>query len=123
MEMDGKVDFIEPIFQADDRSTSIRVYLNNHEHGMKVGSLVRGEVIAGSKHGQWLPRTAVVSLGRTRLVWLKKGAAFRVRAVKTGIQTAEQIQIISGLNKQDSVAVNAQYLSDSDSFIKVQGHE
>lgn len=123
MEMDGKVDFIEPILQADDRSTSIRVYLNNREHGMKVGSLVRGEVIAGSKAGQWLPQTAVVNLGQTRLVWLKEGVAFRARAVKTGIQTAEQIQVISGLNKQDSVAVNAEYLSDSDSFIKVQGHE
>lgn len=123
MEMDGKVDFIEPVLQAGDRFTGIRVYLNNHEHDMKVGSLARGDIIAGYRAGQWLPRTAVMSLGQTRLVWLKEGAAFHAHAVQTGVQTAEQIQIISGLNKKDSVAVNAQYLSDSDSFIKVQSHE
>lgn len=123
MTMDGKVNFIEPTIQNGDRSTSIRVYLNNHEHGMKVGSFVRGDIITGSKPGLWLPRTAVISLGQTRMVWLKDGATYRAHAIQTGIQTTGQVQVIGGLSQQDSVALNAQYLSDSDSFIKVQGHE
>ncbi|HWZ35559.1 MAG TPA: efflux RND transporter periplasmic adaptor subunit, partial [Mucilaginibacter sp.] len=123
MAMPGKINFIEPALQAGDRSTSIRVYLNNHQHSMKVGSLVRGDIIADSRPGLWLPRTAVIALGQTNIVWLKSGAAYQAHAVQTGTQTTRQIQIIGGLSKLDSVAANAQYLSDSDSFIKVQGHE
>ncbi|PTQ99734.1 Cu(I)/Ag(I) efflux system membrane fusion protein [Mucilaginibacter yixingensis] len=123
MTMEGKVDFIEPVQQNDDRSTSIRVYLNNHQHEMKVGSLVRAEIAAGSKAGLWLPRTAVISLGQSHIVWLKDGRIYRAHVVQTGTQNGEQVQVLSGLTAQDSVAQNAQYLADSDSFIKTEDHE
>lgn len=123
MAMEGKVDFIEPTLQAGDRSTSIRVYLSNHDHSMKVGSLAEAEIAVHPKEGLWVPRTAVISLGRTSVVWLKDGAVYRAHAVQTGAQTTDQIQISGGLSAQDSVAVNAQYLSDSDSFIKTEDHE
>jgi len=123
MTMSGEVNFIEPVLQSGDRASSIRVYLNNHQHGMKAGSLVQGKIIAGSRSGLWLPRTAVISLGQSSMVWRKDGAVYKAYAVQTGAKTATQIQIVSGLSVKDSVAFNAQYLSDSDSFIKVQGHE
>jgi len=123
MMMQAKVNFIEPVLQEGDRSTTVRVYLDNHDHGMKVGSLVQAKIVGGSKSGLWLPRTAVINLGLTQMVWLKDGGSYQAHAVKTGVQTDKQIQITNGLDKKDSVAVNAQYLSDSDSFIKIQGHE
>lgn len=123
MAMDGKVDFIEPTLQAGDRSTSIRVYLSNHDHSMKVGSLAEAEIAVNPREGLWLPRTAVISLGQTCVVWLKDGAVYRAHAVQTGAQTTDRIQISRGLSAQDSVAVNAQYLSDSDSFIKTEDHD
>lgn len=123
MTMEGKVNFIEPLQQNGDHATSIRVYLNNHQHGMKVGSLVQAEIASGAKTGLWLPRMAVISLGQASMVWLKDGAIYRARAVKTGAGNGNQLQIISGLTAQDSVAQNAQYLSDSDSFIKTESHE
>lgn len=123
MAMDGKVDFIEPVLQNGDRSTSIRVYLNNYDHGMKVGSLIQAEIITGSESGLWMPRTAAISLGQTHIVWLKDGTVYRAHAVQTGRQNGEQVQIVGGLTAQDSVAENAQYLSDSDSFIKTENHD
>jgi Cu(I)/Ag(I) efflux system membrane fusion protein len=36
----------------------------------------------------------------------------------TGIRLGSEVQIISGLNEKDTVAVNAQYFIDSESFIK-----
>ena len=123
MEMAGKIDFIEPVLQQGDRSTSVRVYLNNHQHGMKVGSLVKATIAAASKSGLWLPQTAVTNLGQMHIVWLKEGVAFKAHEVKTGMQTAGEIQVTGGLSAQDNVAANAQYLSDSDSFIQTQDHD
>lgn len=123
MTINGKIDFIEPVLQSDDRSTSVRVYLNNHQHSMKVGSLVQAKIATGTRTGLWLPRTAVISLGQTHIVWLKDGAVYRAHAVQTGTQNGAQVQIVRGLTAQDNVAQNAQYLADSDSFIKTQDHD
>lgn len=116
----GKVNFIEPVLQSGDKTTSIRVYLDNMDHELKVNSLVKAEIQTGQTKGLWIPRVALVDLGRTQIVWLKKGAAYQVRPVSTGSVNGTQIQITKGLALTDSLASNAQYLTDSESFIKTQ---
>lgn len=123
MIMSGQVNFIEPVQQAGDKTTSVRVYLDNMSHEMKVGSLIHGTIATGSRSGLWLPRTAVVGLGQSTIVWLKNGAAYRAHRVQTGIQKTNEVEITEGLNLTDSVAVNGQYLEDSEDFIKTQSHE
>jgi Cu(I)/Ag(I) efflux system membrane fusion protein len=123
MNMDGQVNFIEPVFQAGDKTTSARVYLANMMHSMKVGSLVKAKILTGKHNGLWLPKTAVISLGLKKIVWLKQGASYRAQEVQTGIQTDSVILITSGLSLADSVASNGQYLADSESFIKTESHE
>jgi Cu(I)/Ag(I) efflux system membrane fusion protein len=123
MQMNGKIDFIEPVLQAGDRSVSVRVYLNNHQHGMKVGSLVKAEIETGQIKGLWIPRSALTDLGRTKIVWLKKGGAFEARQVSAGLTYESQIQITKGLSATDSLASHAEYLTDSESFIKTKGNE
>ncbi|MDO3643721.1 efflux RND transporter periplasmic adaptor subunit [Mucilaginibacter sp. L3T2-6] len=121
--LSGQVDFIEPTLQVGDKTTSIRVYLHNMNHELKVGSLVKAQIETGNERGLWIPRTALVDLGRTKIVWLKTGAAYSVHQVETGINEGNEIQITKGITVADSIAVNAQYLSDSESFIKTQSNE
>ena len=123
MTMNGKIDFIEPVFQRGDLSTSIRVYLSNHQHGMKVGSLIKGSIAIAAKRGIWLPQTAIIRLGQTTIVWLKDGASFRAHQIKTGSSNGNHVQVRGGLSPADNVAENAQYLFDSDSFIQIKDHE
>jgi len=119
----GKVNFIEPVLQSGDKTTSIRVYLDNMDHELKVNSLVKAEIQTGQTKGLWIPRSALVDLGRTQIVWLKRGAAYQAHEVNTGAVNGTQIQITKGLAVTDSLASNAQYLTDSESFIKTQSHE
>jgi Cu(I)/Ag(I) efflux system membrane fusion protein len=119
----GKVNFTEPVLQDGDKTTSIRVYLDNMDHALKVNSLVKAEIQTGQTKGLWIPRFALVDLGRTQIVWLKKGAAYQAHQVSTGAVNGNEIQITKGLAVTDSLASNAQYLTDSESFIKTQSHE
>lgn len=121
--LSGQVDFIEPTVQVGDKTTSIRVYLHNMNHELKVGSLVKAGIETGDKLGLWIPRTALVDLGRTKIVWLKTGAAYSAHQVEAGITNGNEILITKGITVADSIAVNAQYLSDSESFIKTQRNE
>ncbi|SHM82940.1 efflux RND transporter periplasmic adaptor subunit [Mucilaginibacter sp. OK098] len=119
----GKVNFIEPVLQDGDKTTSIRVYLDNMDHGLKVNSIVKATIQTGSTNGLWIPRSALVDLGRTQVVWLKNGASYKAHQVTTGATNGNETQITKGLSATDSLASNAQYLTDSESFIKTQSHE
>jgi Cu(I)/Ag(I) efflux system membrane fusion protein len=119
----GKVNFIEPALQGGDKTTSIRVYLDNMDHDLKVNSLVKARVLSGHVSGLWIPRSSLLDLGQTKMVWLKNGSFYRAHQVGTGTINGNDIQIIRGLTVTDSLATNAQYLTDSESFIKTEGHE
>jgi Cu(I)/Ag(I) efflux system membrane fusion protein len=43
----GKVNFIEPTLQDGDKTTSIRVYVDNMDHKLKVNSLVKAAIQTG----------------------------------------------------------------------------
>ena len=119
----GKVNFMEPFLRGGDKTVSIRVYLDNMGHELKVNSLLKAEIESGKTRGLWIPRSALVNLGQTQIVWLKKGPAYYAQKVSTGLINNNEIQITGGLTPTDSLVSNAQYLTDSESFIKTQGHE
>lgn len=121
--INGRVNFIEPTLKNGDKTVSIRVYLDNMDHELKVNSLVKAEIETKTINGLWIPRAAMLDLGGRKVVWLKKGAMFRAHEVFSGDMNGNQIQITKGLRVTDSVASNAQYLIDSESFIKVQNHD
>ncbi|WPU94676.1 efflux RND transporter periplasmic adaptor subunit [Mucilaginibacter sabulilitoris] len=116
----GHVNFIEPLLENGDKTTSIRVYLDNMNHALKVNSLVQAAIQAGTRTGLWIPRTAVLDLGTTRIVWVKESGLFKARPVQTGLSLDKNILITRGLTPADSLASNAQYLTDSEGFIKTQ---
>jgi Cu(I)/Ag(I) efflux system membrane fusion protein len=119
----GKVNFIEPVLQQGDKTTSIRVYIDNMDHELKANTIVKAEIKTGSTNGLWIPRSALVDLGQNKIVWLKSGAAFQAQQVSSGITLDNEVLITKGLDLTDSLASNGQYLTDSESFIKIQGHE
>jgi len=121
--LDGKVNFIEPTLQDGDKTSSIRVYLDNMDHDLKVNSLVKASIRTGTAKGLWIPRSALLDLGNTKVVWLKQGALFRAHEVNAGTTNSKEVLVTKGLAATDSLASNAQYLTDSESFIKTKGHE
>jgi Cu(I)/Ag(I) efflux system membrane fusion protein len=121
--INGKVNFIEPVLQDGDKTTSIRVYINNMDHALKVNSLVKASIQTGSAKGLWIPRSALLDLGRTKVVWLKKGSLYKAHEVIAGTANGNEMQVLKGLSVADSLASDAQYLTDSESFIKTSGNE
>jgi Cu(I)/Ag(I) efflux system membrane fusion protein len=116
----GRVDFIEPFYRDKNRTTSIRVYFDNSSLRLPVGSQVRGSISAITDMAYWLPKESVTSLGIDKIVFLKVPNGFKPKKVTTGLTAGKSIQIIQGLSESDSLALNAQFLIDSESFIKVK---
>jgi len=116
----ASIDFIEPFFRKESKTLTARVYFNNAQLQIPIGSQVRATVFVNTKQAKWLPKEAVLSLGIDNVVFLRRDGGFKVHKVETGLRYNNQIQILSGLNASDSVAANAQFLTDSESFIKTK---
>ena len=54
------------------------------------------------------------------MVFLKTSGGFIAHKIQTGIRQENFVQVISGLSVKDTVVANAQYLTDSESFIKTK---
>ncbi|MBV8389528.1 MAG: efflux RND transporter periplasmic adaptor subunit [Mucilaginibacter sp.] len=121
--VDGKVGFIEPTLRQGDKTATIRVYLHNMDHSLKVNSIVKATIQTGNINGLWIPRAAVIDLGTRKIVWLKQGKVYQAHQVTAGVSDKDSILIGNGITAADTIASDAQYLSDSESFIKTKDHE
>ena len=115
----AKIDFIEPFFREGNRTLTARVYFENHMMNLPVGSQVKATILAPPVKGNWIPADAVISLGIDKIVFKKQNGVFKAYKVTTGLRLNNRILIIAGLTPQDEIASNAQFLADSESFIKI----
>jgi Cu(I)/Ag(I) efflux system membrane fusion protein len=81
---------------------------------------LQGNVRTNPVKALWLPKQAMVSIGTKKMVFIRLENGFKAREIKTGIEINDFIQILGGITKKDTIAANAQYLIDSESFIKTR---
>ena len=117
--LSGKIDFIEPFYRKENKTLTARVHFNNSELKIPIGSQIKAIIFGNSKEANWLPGDAVLSLGMGKVVFIKNGDQFKAKRVETGYNAGGKIQILKGLTITDSVAVNAQFLMDSEGLIKI----
>ncbi|MFV8347381.1 efflux RND transporter periplasmic adaptor subunit [Flavobacterium sp. ZB4P13] len=118
--INAQINFIETQFSPTDKSNRIRVYLNNNTLKLPIGLRLQGIVKTNPTKGTWVQKQALVSIGNKKIVFFKMDNGFKVREIKTGIEVNNFVQIIGGISVEDTIAKNAQYLIDSESFIKTE---
>ena len=114
----ASISYIEPVYREGSKTVTARVYFDNSTYRIPIGSQVKATIFAGDRSANWLPEEAVLSLGLEKVVFVRTGEAFMARKIETGITNKHLVQVLSGLEKTEAVAANAQYLVDSESFIK-----
>ncbi|MDO1449230.1 efflux RND transporter periplasmic adaptor subunit [Rhodocytophaga aerolata] len=122
--IEGKINFIEPVYSEGIQFMQARVYLDNSEEDLKANSLVRAEIQTGSQARMLVPNSSLSDLGGRKIVWVKTKdtpsgkKVFVPRTVLTGIRSDDFTQITEGLNKDEVIAKYAGYLLDSESIVE-----
>ena len=114
------IDLIEPFYRRENKTLTARVYFDNSHLNIPIGSQVRATIFGDTRDAYWLPKEAVLSSGIEKVVFQKSDGGFKAHKIYTGITHKDYIQVLSGMKETDSVAMNAQYLMDSESFIKIK---
>jgi membrane fusion protein, copper/silver efflux system len=113
----ARINFIEPFFRPGSKTITARVYFHNNSM-LPVGSHVSASIYTGGHHALWIPQTAVLSLGMNQVAFLKTGVGFITHKLMLGLKSGNEVEVISGLGANDTLAINGQYFIDSESFIK-----
>ncbi|WP_276133087.1 efflux RND transporter periplasmic adaptor subunit [Polluticoccus soli] len=117
------IKYIEPFFREGSQTVTARIDIPNVGHAIPVGSQLKATIFTQPHAGWWLPKASVLSLGIDKIVFVKKGPGFAVQKIVTGHEHPNWIQIVEGVDARDSIATNAQYLIDSESFIEIENEQ
>jgi membrane fusion protein, copper/silver efflux system len=111
------VDFIQPYFTQGQEFLTVRVYTDKTDK-LHIGHLVKAKITGASVEAMWIPKEAVLDLGVDQIVFVKDKNVLKPKKVVTGARTDKEVEVKQGLSSADEIAINAQYLVDSESFIK-----
>ncbi len=116
----GKINYIEPLYGSGSKNLRVRVYLPNPGDMLKPGALLTATVQTGSRSALWIPATAAIDLGQSKIVFVKTADGFRSRKISTGRRSGLMLEVTAGLSPDDEIAENGQLLMDSESFVKAK---
>jgi Cu(I)/Ag(I) efflux system membrane fusion protein len=113
----GTVSFIDPFLNRKTRSVKVRVEVPNKDLMLKPGMFVDARLTI--PHEDYkpvlaIPYTAVLDTGSRKLVYIDMGGGtFRGAEIEVGSRAGEWVPVLSGLEKDQQVAVSVTYLLDS----------
>jgi membrane fusion protein, copper/silver efflux system len=113
------VNFIQPFYKNGGSFVKIRIYLVNKRNKFRIGQLLTASFGAPSGNSLWIPRSAKLDLGSDEITFVKKHNIFLPKSIVTARQSGDWVEVLSGVGLMDSLAYNAQFMVDSESFIKV----
>ncbi|RAU83739.1 efflux RND transporter periplasmic adaptor subunit [Pontibacter arcticus] len=116
----AKIDFVQPYFDEGQNFAKVRAYIPGSQKLAMIGQLVTAEATYSTAPALWVPKAAVLDIGNKSVAFKKIKGVFEPVAVSTGIVSGNMIELVTGLQQADTIAANAQFLIDSESFIKVK---
>jgi Cu(I)/Ag(I) efflux system membrane fusion protein len=147
-ELEGKVGFIEPVFQETTRTVKVRVVLNNPKNELRPGMYADLKIEHDMGHGLLIPESALMRTGERTLAFRvlhsekgtvplssrgesplpNDGDGFEPVEVRIGGRFGERFEVVTGVSEGDTVVTSAGFLIDSESRLKsataaMSGHQ
>ncbi|TMO76315.1 efflux RND transporter periplasmic adaptor subunit [Pseudoalteromonas sp. S3785] len=113
----GVVDYIYPALNTQNRTLRVRLRFENTAGLLKPNMFAQVSIHTHSNSAQLvIPKQALIRTGAQNRVVLALGnGRFKSVAVKVGQISQQEVAILSGITKEDSVVTAAQFLIDSES--------
>jgi membrane fusion protein, copper/silver efflux system len=119
MEIQGKIEFVNPEINPETRINLIRVTIPNKGHQLKPGMAAYVVLKTAARKSLSLPINAVIRDSKGASVWIEtRKHHFKSVVVETGIENEDRIEIKSGLQNGNAVVVSGAYLLNSEYVFK-----
>jgi membrane fusion protein, copper/silver efflux system len=109
-----------PQFDPASRTLKVRLEADNPDHALRPEMFVEVEVPVPISEAVFIAADAVLDTGQKAGVFVDRGnGIFEPRLVKTGRRFDDQVEVLSGLEPGDRIAVSGTFLLDSESRMKL----
>ena len=117
---DGKVEYIYPELDPKSRTLKVRLAFDNPDGLLKANMFADVTIYGGPQRDTLaVPAEAVIETGRRSSVVLALGdGRFQPTPVRTGMWTADKVEVLSGLQEGAEVVVSGQFLIDSEANLQ-----
>jgi Cu(I)/Ag(I) efflux system membrane fusion protein len=123
MELNGRIEFINPEINPDTRINLLRVSVPNRSNQLKPGMPAYVKLASPKRNSLLLPSDAVIRDSRGATAWVQTANnTFKPVMVETGTESAGQVEIRSGLKEGDVVVMSGAYLLHSE-FVFKKGND
>ncbi len=103
---EGTVRYISPTIQAQSRTFRVEVLLENREGLVRPGMFVKADIVTRAREDALVvPRHAVVVRNNRPSVFVVSRQKAEMRAVVTGLEDEERVEILSGIEAGERVVV------------------
>ena len=114
----GQVSFLEPMVNAQTRTTVARIEVSNPGMRLRPGMFVQVRFALSGQRTLAVPRSAVVDTGTRKLVYVAKGnGVFEAHEVQLGRAGDDFYPVSAGLREGDRIVTEGNFLVDSQTRI------
>lgn len=112
----GRVDYVYPQVMAETRTLRVRIVLDNPDLALKPGQYAMVSLPAGPpRRALLVPSEALIRTGQRTVVIAALGdGRFRPVEVRSGVEFAGKVEVLSGLQEGQQVVASGQFLIDSE---------
>jgi membrane fusion protein, heavy metal efflux system len=103
----GKIVFISPIVERETHSARVVAEIANPDGNWRPGSLVQAEIAIGQRSvALAMPASAVQTIDKTRVVFVRTQDGFERRPVTLGDGDDRLFEVLSGVREGETIAVS-----------------
>jgi membrane fusion protein, copper/silver efflux system len=114
-EVRGRIEFVNPEISPDTRINLVRVSIPNPGNQLRPGMPAYVVLVSPQRRSLSVPIDAVIRSGSGTHAWVRSSThTFRSVMVRTGLETDDRIEILSGLKEGDVVVTSGAYLLHSE---------
>lgn len=121
-----KIDLIEKNYDEEQSKLSkIRILLKNENNNILINYPIKVSFKTSKNNSIFIPRSAVLFTGKNSIVWLKTStlkngnSIFKLKKIITGEIINGKVEVLSGLNIGDKIAINAGMMIDSETNLEL----
>jgi RND family efflux transporter MFP subunit len=114
----GQVGFLEPMVNAQTRTTAARIEVSNPGMRLRPGMYVQVRFAVSGQHSLAVPRSAVVDTGTRKLVYVARSSGvFEAHEVQLGPVADDYYPVSAGLREGDRIVTEGNFMLDSQTRI------
>jgi Cu(I)/Ag(I) efflux system membrane fusion protein len=115
----GRFSFINPQLLSQSKISLARMEISNPEGRYKPGMQAYITLLENRHQGLYIDPNAVLLDAKGATVWVRNpDGSFINKMVRTGVQSADKIEITRGLEQGDEVVISGAYLINSEYIFK-----